>query len=150
MIIDTLSEFASAKVIPVTAETKIFGAPIDLQRAGALWNPSGMFWHALITTSVTSAGAATINFQLVSDSTETVAVNGTATLHMQTGVIGKADLVAGWHFKAPLPVGQSFERYLNVIAVVGTADLTAGAASTWIGPATDNWKAFPQAAGAAQ
>ena len=98
-------------------------------------------------TAVTSAGSATVSFQLVSDGTSTLAANGTETLHYASAAIGKADLVAGYEIVVAVPLEGSiaYERYLGVQQNVGTAALTAGKINAFLTFDPKGWKAYPDA-----
>jgi len=84
-----------------------------------------------VDTAATASGAATVTFSLESDSTADLATS--ATVHWVSSAIGKATLVAGYQVaKIPLPLGQTYERYLGVRYTVATGPLTAGAFSAFI------------------
>lgn len=86
------------------------------------------FWlEILVKTSVTSAGAATVDFRLRTDSAASLTSSPVDLI--ATGAIGKATLVAGYqtYLRFPTPNAQSYKRYLGVNANIGTAALTAGA-----------------------
>lgn len=90
-----------------------------------------LYAHFRVHTTVTSAGAATVQPKLYTDSDSTV---NDGTLLIDFGAIAKATLVAGYHKQVPIN-GLAFLQYHGVDFVVGTADLTAGAFDMWIGPA---------------
>lgn len=100
-----------------------------------------------VTIAVTSAGAATLGFLLVSDAQDPVAVDGSASVHAQTNLIPKASLVAGYTFIVPIPPQGSvpYERYLAVIQNVGVAALTAGKVNAFLAMNVKSWKAYPDA-----
>lgn len=97
-----------------------------------------------VTTTATSAGAATVKFALVSDAQDPV-VAATATPHWESPDIPKATLVAGYEVACiPLPRGV-YERYLGLVQTVGTADLTAGKVDAYITLTPPSWFAAPDA-----
>ena len=76
-----------------------------------------------VLQTVTSAGAATVDFRL---RTDTATNMSTAQVDLvSTGAIGKATLVAGYQVRLPLPIG-TYKKYIAVNANIGTAALTAG------------------------
>ncbi|MBS2025211.1 MAG: hypothetical protein JST92_22655, partial [Deltaproteobacteria bacterium] len=80
-----------------------------------------------IDTTVTSAGAATVQLQLVTADDQGLTTN--LTVIQQTDAIAKAALVKGYRFLlGKLPPGLA-RRFLGVRYVIGTAALTAGTAS---------------------
>ena len=132
MILDERTEFADATALDTTGtDTDNFGDIIDLGVDGRdIGNGRNMSLVIQITTAVTSAGAATVAFQLVSDATSTISTS-TQTIHVTSAAIGKATLVAGYEIVLPVPPG-TYERYLGVQTVTGTAALTAGAANAFL------------------
>ena len=135
MILDERSEFADDLAIPTATGRAVFGDVIDL---GAIGRDIGVgvpvYFVVQITTTVTSGGAATVAFELVSDAQAALATDGTATLHFSSGPLALAALTA----RAPVVAvgipqgGPSYERYLGVLANVGTAALTAGKANAFL------------------
>lgn len=83
-------------------------------------------------TTVTAAGAATVNFELIQADDAALTTN-VETL-VQTGPIPKATLVAGalvaLHYDRAAPLAA--RRYIGVRYTVGTGPLTAGAFSAAI------------------
>ena len=147
MFMDSLLEFADADTLTTTTGTNNEGDVVDLGLAGRdVGNGQPLYLVVQVTTAVTSAGAATVAFQVVSDDSGTIATNGTQTVHVSTGAIGKASLTAGQTFVVPLPAEfPVYERYLGFQAVVGTAALTAGAVNAFITLDPTGWKAYPDA-----
>lgn len=150
MIMDELLEFADATALS-TAATGLaaVGDVIDLGAAGQdLGNGQPLYLVIQVDTAVTSAGSATVSFQLVSDSTATLAANGSETLHYASAAIGKASLVAGYELVIPVPLGGSnaYERYVGIQQNVGTAALTAGKINAFLTFDPKGWKSYPDAA----
>lgn len=141
MILDELNEFADATALSTSGTgAALVGDVIDL---GV--NPNdveGMYLVIQVDTAVTSAGSATVAFALASDAQAAIAVDGSATTHFATPAIAKATLVAGYRVAAvALPKG-TYERYLGVIATVGTAALTAGKINAFLTDNINTWKAY--------
>jgi hypothetical protein len=133
MILDERNEFADASALDTSGTgLALLGDVVDLG-TGTINFGSGqqMYLCVQVTTAVTSAGAATVEFQLVSDAQAAIAADGTETVHGKTAAIGKAALVAGAQFVLPVPQGTS-ERYIGVQTNVGTAALTAGAVNAFL------------------
>lgn len=131
MIMDESLEFADAATATATG-TANFGDVIDLGTGSATDPGHGetVYLVVMVATTVTSAGAATVAFQLASDSSTSLATNGTQTIHFTSAAIGKASLTAGTQVLCvPLPSGDlsAYERYLGCQIIIGTAALTAGA-----------------------
>ncbi len=139
MIIDKLNTFAEKSALPTATGAKLFGDVIDLGASGMHFN-DGIYLIIQVTTAVESAGDATVELALASDAQPAIAVDGTATIHASTGAIVKAKLAEGERFIIALPPGQ-YERYLGVIATVGTAALTAGAVTAALTMTPQNWVA---------
>lgn len=153
MIMDELLEFADAVALDTGAPATfnlgdiVLAQPANVQ--GDLGNVEMLNLVIQLTTAVTSAGAATVVFLLVSNASSTIPVDGTvASVIWQSPVIPKADLVAGYTLVVPLPKAppDSYRRYLAVQYTVGTAALTAGAVNAFLtSAAIQNWKALPEA-----
>jgi len=122
MILDRYNEFASeqdlgSQAVGSVASTNV----VDLNAEGDA-KTEEPFLHILCKEDVASAGAATVQFALQTDSVE--AFSSPTTL-WQSSAIAKATLVDGY-WVARLRLPQGCERYLRVYYTVGTADLTAG------------------------
>lgn len=146
MLIDKLNEFANGTALDTTgADTDLIGDVIDLgANTEDIGNGEPLYLVIRVATSVTSAGAAAVQFQLASDAQAAIATDGSATVHWQSGAIGKATLVAGYTMIAPIPPG-TYERYLGILTVTGTAALTAGAIDAFITKDYQKWTSYPDA-----
>lgn len=142
MILDKRNEFADATALSTTATgLALVGDVIDLGTDG-INEVDHVELYIAVATAVTSGGAATVEFQLVSDAQAAIAVDGSATVHFKSAAIPKASLVAGFvAVKVSLPKGQ-YERYLGILQNVGTAALTAGAVHAGLTPVVPTWKPF--------
>jgi hypothetical protein len=152
MIIDTLGQFAS-KVALSTAATglALVGDVIDLGAPpqGSVFRDVGngepVYLVITIDTAVTSGGAATVSFVLVSDAQAAIAVDGSASQHFATAAIAKATLVAGFQVAVialPMDGGVPYERFLGILQNVGTAALTAGKFNAFLTRTPAAWKAY--------
>jgi hypothetical protein len=122
----TAAAHDSTNTLDLGAGYDAFGNALvaDWARAG-----TDLFLTVLVTEAVTSGGAATVLFDL-QDSAD----NSSFSSVKATSAIAKATLVAGYvAIKIALPKG--LRRYSKIIYTIGTAALTAGKFSAWIGPA---------------
>lgn len=140
MILDKYNEFADAVAIPTTLNAvALLGDVIDLGDAPEKVG-SGDYTDFYVSVDTDVTGATSVRFDLVSDAQDTIAVNGSATVHGSTGAIPVAQLKAGAVFSFQLPKGFNYERYLGVlVTVVGTA--TAGAVNAGLAAEAGGWKA---------
>lgn len=148
MIMDERTEFCDATALNTgAAGTYLIGDVIDTGGDG-LNDVDNLYLVIQVDTAVTSGGAATVQFQLASDAQAAIATDGSATVHAASAAIPKATLVAGYDaLVVELPKG-TYERYLGILQVTGTAALTAGKVNAFLTPVKPTWKSFPQAAGA--
>lgn len=146
MILDERTEFCDADTLTTTTGTNNEGDVIDSTVARDLGNGQPVYVVFQVTTAVTSAGAATVAFQIASDSVTTLDTAGTQTIHFTSRAVPKAELVAGFTMVVPLPLEDpDYERYLGVQAVVGTAALTAGAINAFLTLDPHGWQSYPDA-----
>ena len=142
MILDKRNEFADAAALSTAATgLALVGDVVDLGTDG-INDVDEVYLVINVDTAVTSAGAATVEFQLASDAQAAIAVDGSASVHFKSLAIPKASLVAGYTAVAvELPKGQ-YERYLGVLQNVGTAALTAGKINAFLTQTPVTAKAF--------
>lgn len=154
-IIDKRLEFADGESVAASAGTALIGDQIDLSVVRDVGVGSPLYVVIQCDASIITGGAAgTIKFQLVSDDSASIATNGDATVHYDTGTfvtdgddaneLDAGDLIAVF----PLPrEGNAYERYLGILAVVATQTVTAGAINAFITEVPPSgWKAYPDAA----
>ena len=150
MILDTYLEFADATSVGTPNNSTVtIGYIIDLTASGvADPGQAGLYFVVQVTTAIGSGGAATVSFQLASDSTTTIAVDGSQTIHYTSDVFALATLVAGFTLavKCPTRKGVAYERYLafQIIENAGQA-LNAGAVNAFLTSDVNNWTAFADA-----
>ncbi len=137
MIMDERGEFADAVSVAAVAGTALIGDVIDL---GSVHRDigAGQPIYLVITTDteiITGGAAGTIKFQLVSDAQAAIAVDGSATVHIDTGTFVTDDAAAndaqmntgGVIFLGPLPnEGHVYEQFLGILCVIATTTVTAG------------------------
>lgn len=147
MILDERSEFCDATALSTAATgVALVGDVIDLVKARDIGQGNPLYLVIQVDTAVTSAGSATVEFQLASDAQAAIAVDGSATVHAKSGAIPKATLVAGYQLVIPLPwEDPAYERYVGILQNVGTAALTAGKINAFLTMVPSKWKAYPDA-----
>ncbi len=149
MYLDNNLEFADAVSVGTPNSTTVnVGDIIDSDVVRDLGTGEPMYLVVQVTTAVTSGGAATVRFKLVSDSTETIAVDGTQTEHATSDSIAVASLIVGFEFIVALPPEGSiaYERYLafQIEEDAGQA-LTAGNVNALLTPNPRSYKAYADA-----
>lgn len=148
MFMDERTEFADATSVGTPNNTTVnVGDIIDTSVVRDMGAGQPVYLVVTIDTAVTSGGAATVAFLLVSDSTSTIAVDGTATKHIESAAIPVATLVAGYKQVHVLSsVAPAYERYLafQVKETAGQA-LTAGKVNAFLTLDPSGWKSYPDA-----
>jgi hypothetical protein len=141
MIIDKRTEFADAVALNTgAAGTYNIGDVYD-SRGSAGVNPNtlvdlgtatdDLYLVVSVSTTATSAGSATGTFRLVSDDSGAPSTT-TATVHAVSATFAVAAMTAGTTLMAvKLPAG-SYERYLGIQQITGTAAFTAGAIDAFL------------------
>lgn len=89
----------------------------DLGIGGEMW------LDVLVTVTVTSSGATTGIFELLTDADSTM---GSPVVLLASPTFALATLIAGYEYKAQLPASLVYERYLGLGILIATADWTAG------------------------
>lgn len=156
MILDELLEFADAVSVAAAAGTALIGDVIDLGAAQRDIGNGEPIWLVItVDTEIITAGAAgTLKFQLVSDAQAAIAVDGSASVHIDTGnfvtddaAANSAQLNAGSVlFAGPLPLeGVVYERYLGILAITATTTTTAGAISAFLTRHPAKWRSYADA-----
>lgn len=154
MIMDKLGEFADAASVAAVAGTALIGNQIPLSYARDVGNGQPIYLVLTCSTSIITAGAAgTIKFQLVSDASAAIAVDGSATVHYDTGTFVTDDdalngLDAGDVIACvALPIeGNAYEGFLGILATVGTTTVSAGAINAFLTLDPTGWQAYPEGA----
>lgn len=147
MIIDSRNEFADATALSTAGTGRaLVGNVVDLGSASRdIGEGADLYLVIEVDTAVTSDGSATVSFELASDAQAAIAADGTATVHFATAAIPKATLIAGYKTAVCLPQGAVYERYLGILANVGTAALTAGKVNAFLTTDVANWRAYADA-----
>lgn len=145
MILDERNEFADATALSTSATGRaLVGDVIDLGGTSQdIGNGQPLYLVIQVDTAVTSAGSATVSFELASDASASIATDGSATVHAVTAAIPKASLVAGYVAAAVALPNGTYERYLGILQNVGTAALTAGKVNAFLTTDVAKWVATP-------
>lgn len=149
MILDERLEFADATSVGTPNSTTVnVGDIIDLGSIGRdIGNGQPLYLIIQVTTAIASGGAAVAEFLLSSDSTTTIAVDGTQTIHYRSDYFAMAALVAGFQLCVPIPAhSPPFERYLafQIRETAGQA-LNAGNVNAFLTLDPNGWKAYADA-----
>lgn len=154
MILDKLLEFADGVSVAAAAGTALIGDVID---TGAIHRDIGngrVLWLVIgCAVEIITAGAAgTVKFQLVSDAQAAIAVDGSASVHFDTGTFVSDDAAAnsaqfnagGVIAQVALPrEGRVWERFLGILCITATTTTTAGAINAFITFTPPNYRAYP-------
>jgi hypothetical protein len=156
MILDERLEFADATALNTgAAGTYLVGDVIDTYPLGTigvsplnsdLSGGADSLWLVVgVDTAATSGGSATLQIQLASDAQAAIATDGSATVHFASAVIPVASLVAGFYVaRVMLPIG-TYERYIGILQVTGTAAFTAGKINAFLTNDVAAWKPYADA-----
>lgn len=133
-VIDSRLEFGASESIIGSTGTNNVGSSIDIAVAGDMGVGKPLWLCVQVQTAVDSAtDGASVAFQLVSDATATIATDASQTVHINSGAIAEATLVADYRFCVALPrEGNAYERFLALQAVVSGEAVTAGAVDAFI------------------
>ena len=157
MIMDEYNEFADAVSVAAAAGTALIGDVIDLGDVPRDIG-NGQPVYLVITTDteiITGGVAGTISFILASDAQEAIATDGSATIHWQSQDFVTDDAAAnsdqlnagGIIACVALPLeGAVYERYLGILAVIGTTTVTAGAINAFLTLDPTGWRSYPESA----
>lgn len=140
MILDEDNEFADNVALPTGALGRALVTDNINQLIADSQISEALYLVIQITQAVTSGGAAKVAFELVSDATGTIAIDGTATAHFSTGMVPIASLTAGWSVAVPLPPGP-YEKFLGLLVNISGAALTGGRLNSFLSPVPARWTA---------
>jgi len=147
MILDTYGQFCAATALNTgAAGTYLIGNVIDMEDVRDIGQGNPVYCVAIVSTTATSGGAATLQLKLASDAQAAISTT-TSTVHFTTDAIAVAALAAGYSiaaFELPLE-NPAYERYLGVLQVTGTAAFTAGAVNVFLTSDVSKWKAYANA-----
>lgn len=144
MILDDRLEFADALSCGANVNA-ILGDVIDLGATPTLrdiGNGEPLYLVIQVDTAIVGT-TSTVQWQLASDSTADLATS--KTVHLDTGAIAEATLVAGYTIAIALPIAATYERYLGIWQTVGTNELSAGKVNIFLTRDVAKWTAYPNA-----
>lgn len=143
MIADELTFFARAADLAAAIGTHRVGDCIDRGAAETTAAPR-LFLVALAKEAITAAGAGSLQIELASDATGSLATDGTASSHVR----GPATATS----TTPIPAGTvllccavppgAYERYIGLLVRVAGNALTAGKLTAFLTPDASDWKAY--------
>lgn len=145
MILDERTEFADALTCVANVGNAILGDVIDLGATPTLrdlGNGQPIYLVIQVDTAITGTSS-TVQWQLCSDSTANLATS--KTVHLDTGAIAEATLVAGYTKVLALPAEATYERYLGLWQTVGTANLSAGKINAFLATDVSKYTVYPDA-----
>lgn len=139
MILDERNEFLDATSVVINIGNQLFGDVIDLGTASRdIGNGEQLYLVLQVDTAVTGSSS-TLQIQLCSDSTANLATS--KTIHIDTGAIAEATLVAGYTKVYPLP-WETYERYLGIWGTVAAGNLSTGKLNAFLTRDVAKWVAF--------
>lgn len=150
MWMDKRTEFADAVAIGTGTGRRLVGNVIDLENQRDIGASSNIWLVIQLQTAMTSGGSATVQFELASDAQAAIATDGSATVHATSESFAYNAVAAGDNLmQIILPLertGKPYERYLGILANVGTAALTAGSINAFLTLQPPVQKAYPDGA----
>jgi hypothetical protein len=147
MILDERTEFCDATALNTGgAGTYLLGDQIDLTLARDIGRGEPIYFVISVAVLPVSADG-TATFTLASDSTASIATNGSATVHAVSPTFLAAAMPAGRVlFAVALPMeGTVYERYLGVLQTTATTAFSAGAINAFLTHDVSLWKAYADA-----
>lgn len=145
MILDERSEFCDATSVVINVGNAIVGDVMDLGAEPTLrdiGNGQPIYLVIQVDTAVVGT-TSTLQLQLCSDSTANLATS--KTVHLDTGAIAEATLVAGYTKVYALPIEATYERYLGLWETVAVNNLSAGKINAFLTRDVSKWVALPDA-----
>lgn len=149
MILDDRLEMCDATALNTGgAASYLIGSQIDLVAAGLdIGNGEPVYLVIQIDTAVDSAADNTTqNFILASDDSASIATDGSATVHWQSGALAQTAIDAAGDLvcAVALPMG-TYEQYLGILHTTAVAAATAGKINAFLTRDVAKWKAYADA-----
>ncbi len=161
VMMDRLLEFADAAPVAMTAGATALVLPnqVDtLLTVPDLGNGEPVWFVCSVATAIVAAGAGSIEVQLVSDATDTIATDGSVTFHLRSPSITTANNTTSNPagkvlFAAPLPLtaatgsalGLGGERVLGARIVATTANISSGNVDCYLTTDPAKYRAYANA-----
>lgn len=145
MIADALLTFADNTALNTgAAGSYIIGDQIDLQVArniGVGVGEGQLYFVAIVETTATSGGSATLQLNLVTDDNGSLS---SPTVLASSAAIAVASLTQGRLITVlALPILDTYERYIGIQQVTGTAAFTAGKINAFLTTTPPARRAYP-------
>lgn len=154
MILDERNEFADAVSVAGSAGTALIGDVIDLGATSSdIGNGQPLYLVIQTDTEIITGGSAgTIQFTLASDAAAAIATDGSASVHYTSASLvtddaaaNSAALNAGGVIAAVALPNGTYERYLGILATIGTTTVTAGKINAFLTTDVAKWVATADA-----
>jgi hypothetical protein len=143
MILDERTEFCDATSLNTgAAGSYLIGDVIDLGVAGRdIGQGTPLYLVVQVDTAATSGGAATGQFNLVTD--DNAGLSSPTTLFSSRAVPVASMTAGATLLVAQLPIeGVAYERYIGIQQVTGTAAFTAGKVNAFLTHTPAAWKSY--------
>lgn len=141
MISDKLNTFLDVTALSTAAPASVaIGDVIDLGDVRRLQETPDLRWVVLMDVLPTSAGAATVAFELITSANSDMT---SSDVVVSTPVRAIATLVAGFvAADISVPTNFAYKRYLGVRQVTAAFALTAGAATSMLNHGASSYRSF--------
>lgn len=148
MILDERLEFADAVSVAGSAGTALIGDVIDTQESTGDMSTSENLYLVVRASAaiVTASSTGTFKVALASDAQAAIATDGSATVAFEsrsfaTGV-GAAGIKAGTLLAVIEVPMMTHERYMGILATIGTTAVSAGSIDAFLTTDVARWKAY--------
>lgn len=141
MILDDRLEFCDATAANGSTVSILVGDVVDTHvgTLNTLQNMGACPLYFVVQVTTAYSGGTSAQFQLATDSTANLATS--KTVHIDTGAIAVATLVAGYQLVFTLPNSHTYERYMGVwLTTVGV--VAAGAINAFLTEDPQLWNAY--------
>ena len=145
MILDVFAEFADATAVNTGGVASyLVGNVMELDAVSRdIGQGQPVYLVIQVDTAIASA-TGSFKFKLCSDAQAAIAVDGTQTIHLETGAKLQAALTAGTLVACvALPMGLVYEQYLGIVQETITAAATAGKINAFLTMDPTGWRAYP-------
>jgi len=140
MILDKFNEFSDGQAFTTGSTTSTYS--FDTMGAD-IGTGEDLYLIAQVDTTATSAGAATVEFKYVESASADLS---SSTTLATSGAIAYTALTAG-AMPVKIKIPPNTKKYVGVVYTVGTADLTAGAFSSFLTKDLQHAKTVAHASG---
>jgi hypothetical protein len=148
MILDERTEFCDATALNTGgAGSYLVGDQIDLTLARDIGRGEPIYFVVTIDTALVGVNNTT-SFSLCSDSTASIAVDGSQTVHYTSPVFAVTALATAGVVPVCVALpweGIVYERYLGVVHTTAVAALSAGKINAFLTHDPARWKAYADA-----